>query len=93
MRALNEHLLASKQYVQRVARIAQSVEQRIENPRVGSSILSPGTIYSKKPALKNAGFFMSVQYEMEFLNVSFIQKHPTFNQLILPKCLLAICRG
>ena len=29
------------------ARIAQSVEQRIENPRVGSSILSPGTIISK----------------------------------------------
>jgi hypothetical protein len=27
------------------ARIAQSVEQGIENPRVGSSILSPGTIY------------------------------------------------
>ncbi len=27
-----------------VARIAQSVEQGIENPRVGSSILSPGTI-------------------------------------------------
>ena len=27
------------------ARVAQSVEQRIENPRVGSSILSPGTIY------------------------------------------------
>ena len=26
-----------------VARIAQSVEQGIENPRVGSSILSPGT--------------------------------------------------
>ena len=48
MRALNEHLLTSKQQVQRVARIAQSVEQRIENPRVGSSILSPGTTYSKR---------------------------------------------
>jgi hypothetical protein len=27
-----------------IARIAQSVEQRIENPRVGGSIPSPGTI-------------------------------------------------
>ena len=48
MRALNEHLLTSKHQVHRVARIAQSVEQRIENPRVGSSILSPGTTYSKR---------------------------------------------
>ncbi len=28
-----------------VARIAQSVEQGIENPRVGGSIPPPGTIY------------------------------------------------
>jgi hypothetical protein len=27
-----------------IAQVAQSVEQRIENPRVGSSILSLGTI-------------------------------------------------
>ncbi len=33
-----------------VARIAQSVEQGIENPRVLGSIPSPGTTYSKKPA-------------------------------------------
>ncbi len=30
-----------------IARIAQSVEQGIENPRVGSSILSPGTRLKK----------------------------------------------
>ncbi|CAH8211926.1 hypothetical protein VAE032_271532 [Vibrio aestuarianus] len=30
-----------------VARIAQSVEQRIENPRVGGSIPPPGTTVSK----------------------------------------------
>jgi hypothetical protein len=58
MRPLNEHLPTGKQQVQRDARIAQSVEQRIENPRVGSSILSPGTIYSKKPVLKSTGFFV-----------------------------------
>ncbi len=28
-----------------VARIAQSVEQRIENPRVGGSIPPPGTTF------------------------------------------------
>lgn len=31
-----------------VARIAQSVEQRIENPRVGGSIPPPGTTYCIK---------------------------------------------
>ncbi len=34
-----------------VARIAQSVEQGIENPRVLGSIPSPGTTHSEKPAL------------------------------------------
>ncbi len=33
-----------------VARIAQSVEQGIENPRVLGSIPSPGTTYLEKPA-------------------------------------------
>ena len=33
-----------------VARIAQSVEQGIENPRVLGSIPSPGTTYSVNPA-------------------------------------------
>ena len=31
------------------ARVAQSVEQRTENPRVGGSIPSPSTIFSKRP--------------------------------------------
>jgi hypothetical protein len=67
MRALNEHLPIGKQHVHRVARIAQSVEQRIENPRVGSSILSPGTIYSKKPVLKSTGFFVPAKTEPDSL--------------------------
>ena len=33
-----------KTLIHLVARIAQSVEQRIENPRVGGSIPPPGTI-------------------------------------------------
>ncbi len=33
-----------------VARIAQSVEQGIENPRVLGSIPSPGTTHLEKPA-------------------------------------------
>lgn len=31
-----------------VARIAQSVEQRIENPRVGGSIPPPGTTFPSR---------------------------------------------
>ena len=36
-------------------RVAQSVEQRIENPRVGSSILPPATSIDK--AHSDVGFF------------------------------------
>jgi hypothetical protein len=42
------------------AQIAQSVEQRIENPRVRGSIPRLGTIYSFKIASLIWGFFMSV---------------------------------
>ncbi len=35
--------------IRSVARIAQSVEQGIENPRVLGSIPSPGTTYLKNP--------------------------------------------
>jgi hypothetical protein len=38
------------------ARIAQLVEQRIENPRVGGSIPPPGTIQNKT-SLEIAGLF------------------------------------
>jgi hypothetical protein len=38
-----------------LGRVAQSVEQRIENPRVASSILAPATSYNK--AHRDAGFF------------------------------------
>jgi transposase-like protein len=41
------------------ARIAQSVEQRIENPRVGGSIPPPGTIRFNELARLIAGFFVS----------------------------------
>ena len=43
--------------VSREARIAQSVEQGIENPRVGGSIPPPGTIF-EKASLREA-FFVS----------------------------------
>ncbi len=39
-----------------VARIAQSVEQGIENPRVLGSIPSPGTTIQKNPPM--AGFLL-----------------------------------
>jgi hypothetical protein len=44
-----------------VARIAQSVEQGIENPRVGGSIPSPGTTNTEKPQAKlnSLGFFLA----------------------------------
>ena len=45
------------------ARIAQLVEQRIENPRVGGSIPPLGTIKHKKPAFKLAFLFYS-QYQL-----------------------------
>ncbi len=38
------------------AQVAQSVEQRIENPRVGGSIPPLGTIYKK--ASRQRGFFV-----------------------------------
>ncbi len=49
-----------------VARIAQSVEQGIENPRVLGSIPSPGTTYSENPAygwvlLSVAGLFIELR--------------------------------
>jgi hypothetical protein len=44
-----------------LAQVAQSVEQRIENPRVGSSILSLGTIRSFAHVRACSG-------ESEFLN-------------------------
>ena len=50
-----------------LARIAQSVEQRIENPRVGSSILSPGTTILKPRIfwfIQVRGFFMSESFTL-----------------------------
>jgi hypothetical protein len=43
------------------ARIAQVVEQRIENPRVGSSSLPPGITQNPtiRPSIKGFGVFMS----------------------------------
>ena len=44
-----------------VAQIAQSVEQGIENPRVGGSIPSLGTTNTEKPQAKlnSLGFFIA----------------------------------
>ena len=39
-------------------RVAQLVEQRIENPRVGSSILPPATTFKLKSCSKVCGFFV-----------------------------------
>ena len=45
--------------------VAQLVEQRTENPRVGSSILSLATIQNgKNDAPRSAGPFASVSYQM-----------------------------
>jgi hypothetical protein len=41
-----------------IAQIAQLVEQRIENPRVGGSIPSLGTMYEEKAAV-SAAFVVS----------------------------------
>ena len=41
------------------ARIAQSVEQGIENPRVGGSIPPPGTTLKKPRIVKCGAFLMS----------------------------------
>lgn len=40
----------------RTGQVAQLVEQGIENPRVGSSILSLATMYAEKGALRGALF-------------------------------------
>ena len=42
--------------------VAQSVEQRTENPRVGSSILSETTIWVNAPLL--SGFFTKKKYSV-----------------------------
>ena len=47
------------------AQVAQSVEQRTENPRVGGSIPSLSTI-SKKPSFKE-GFFVLRSYRTEHI--------------------------
>jgi hypothetical protein len=49
---------AAKLYQARKARLAQSVEQWIENPRVPGSIPGPGTIY-KPEVRENFGFFIA----------------------------------
>jgi hypothetical protein len=48
------------------AQVAQSVEQRIENPRVGSSILSLGTIKLNKINILRAKAILSVRIAFIF---------------------------
>ena len=51
-----------------VARIAQSVEQGIENPRVLGSIPSPGTTYLETDALRRPFYFIkSTSYPLLFV--------------------------
>ena len=54
-----------------VARIAQSVEQGIENPRVLGSIPSPGTTYSENPAY---GWVFAFQRRNISYNLSVLTK-------------------
>ncbi len=53
-----------------VARIAQSVEQGIENPRVLGSIPSPGTTYSEKPACGLVFCFLVLKHFSLSLHIS-----------------------
>ena len=50
------------------AQVAQSVEQRTENPRVGGSIPSPSTIKKNRHL---GGFFCSIPRDFGLLAVSF----------------------
>jgi hypothetical protein len=61
-----------------VAQIAQSVEQGIENPRVGGSIPSLGTKNTEKPLhRKIQGFFFAFK-KMPYFGPSLATKiHPT----------------
>ena len=54
------------------AQIAQSVEQRTENPRVGSSILSLGTISLNKKGGSNP-FFVYIQRSKVFFEVTHLK--------------------
>ena len=57
-----------------IAQIAQSVEQRIENPRVGGSIPPLGTIDSK-PRNREAFLFLSLQITiLHPVDVKFISR-------------------
>ena len=57
-------VLFASQVLKNAGRVAQLVEQRIENPRVGSSILPPATNI-KRPALW-LGVFISAPARFYF---------------------------
>ncbi len=60
-----------------VARIAQSVEQGIENPRVLGSIPSPGTTSSENPPLRRVFAFGLDEWRKNCLSAYlFICTHP-----------------
>ena len=73
------------------ARIAPSVEQRIENPRVGGSIPPPGTIFFFKIALSSNSqlqiLFFSVIEPVRFMNTSM---YSPFGQLRCEKLFQTI---
>ena len=62
-----------------VARIAQSVEQGIENPRVPGSIPGSGTIF-KEPA---SGGFLRFCGSNPFIERSMISPHPCGSPCVL----------
>ncbi len=66
-----KHLTTSRLYglMRPVARIAQSVEQGIENPRVLGSIPSPGTTYSENPPKRRVFAFPGVGLSIELRSI------------------------
>ena len=59
-----------------VARIAQSVEQGIENPRVLGSIPSPGTTILKNPPTRRVFAFWDSERSPGVLNTDVVCKYP-----------------
>ncbi len=63
-----------------VAQIAQSVEQGIENPRVGGSIPSLGTKY-RNPESQDSGFFYVCDLVDDVSQSSLVLSPPMENQV------------
>jgi hypothetical protein len=53
-----------------VAQIAQSVEQGIENPRVGGSIPSLGTTNTETPESQDSGVFYCLRFDAPVFSIA-----------------------